>query len=48
MMEIKTYKTGIVGRWIGISWFYANRTIGIGFWFRVIEIRLEAKVRGDK
>lgn len=39
-MSIKTFKIGIVGRWIGISYVYAHKKIGIGFWSFVIEIDL--------
>jgi hypothetical protein len=42
-MNIKTYKTGIVGRWIGISYIYAHKKIGIGFWFFVLEFALIKK-----
>lgn len=39
-MNFRTYKTGIVGRWLGISYFYVHKTIGIGLWFWVIEFNL--------
>ena len=39
-MNVKTFKTGIVGRWIGISYVYAHKKLGIGLWFLVIEFDL--------
>lgn len=42
-MSIKTFKTGSVGRWIGIAYAFERRKIGIGFWFFVVEIYLLKK-----
>lgn len=42
-MNVKTFKTGIVGRWLGISYMYTHRRIGIGFWFFVVEFDLLKK-----
>ena len=39
-MNVKTFKTGIVGRWVGISYVYAHKKLGIGLWFLVIEFDL--------
>ena len=39
-MNVKTFKTGVIGRWIGISYVYAHKKIGIGFWCFVIELDL--------
>ena len=39
-MTVKTFKLGIVGRWIGISYMYVHKRLGIGFWFWVVEIDL--------
>lgn len=39
-MSVKTFKLGIVGRWIGISYVYAHKRLGFGLWFLVVEFDL--------
>lgn len=39
-MNVNKFKLGIVGRWVGISYVYAHKKLGIGLWFLVIEFDL--------
>ena len=39
-MTVKTFKLGIVGRWIGICYVYAHKRLGFGLWFFVVEFDL--------
>lgn len=42
-MSVKIFQIGLVGRWIGISYVYAHKKIGIGLWCFVIELDLLKK-----